>query len=61
MKAAQALALFDGLYFVTPEHIQELAAPVIAHRLVMEPQARFAGRSAPGVVEEVVKRLKVPA
>jgi MoxR-like ATPase len=61
MKAAQALALFDGLEFVLPEHIQELAAPVIAHRLVMEPQARFAGRSAPGVVEEVVKRLKVPA
>ncbi|HYG34631.1 MAG TPA: MoxR family ATPase, partial [Clostridia bacterium] len=28
MKAAQALALFDGLDFVTPEQIQELAIPV---------------------------------
>jgi len=61
MKAAQALALFDGLDFVTPEQIQELAVPVIAHRLVMEPQARFSGLTARGVVEETVKKLKVPA
>ena len=36
MNAAQALALFDGLDFVMPEQIQELAVPVIAHRVVME-------------------------
>jgi MoxR-like ATPase len=61
MKAAQALALFDGLEFVTPEQIQELAVPVIAHRLVMEPQARFSGQTARAVVEQVVKKTKVPA
>lgn len=61
MKAAKALALFDGLEFVTPEQIQELAVPVIAHRLVMEPQARFAGRTARAVVEEILKNAKVPA
>ena len=61
MKAAQALALFDGLDFVMPEQIQELAVPVIAHRLVMEPQARFSGQSAQGVAEEVVKKIRVPA
>src|SRR6185503_14295057 len=61
MKAAQALALFDGADFVAPEQIQELAVPVIAHRLVMEPQARFSGLTARGVVEDVLKKLKVPA
>jgi MoxR-like ATPase len=61
MKAAQALALFDGLDFVTPEQIQELAVPVIAHRLVMEPQARFSGLTARAVVEEAVKKMRVPA
>ena len=61
MKAAQALALFDGLEFVTPEQIQELAVPVIAHRLVMEPQARFSGQTARAVVEEILKKTKVPA
>ena len=61
MKAAQALALFDGLEFVAPEQIQELAVPVIAHRLVMDPQARFSGLTARGVVGDVVRKIKVPA
>jgi MoxR-like ATPase len=61
MKAAQALALFEELEFVMPEQIQELAVPVIAHRVVMEPQARFSGQTAQGVVEEVVKKTRVPA
>jgi MoxR-like ATPase len=61
MKIAQAEALFDGLEFVTPEQIQKLAVPVIAHRLVLEPQARFSGVTARGVVEEAVKKLRVPA
>jgi MoxR-like ATPase len=61
MKAAQALALFDGLEFVTPEQIQELAVPVMAHRIVMEPQARFTGLTSRGVVEDIVKKIKVPA
>ena len=43
MKTAQAIALFDGLDFVGPEQIQKLAVPVVAHRLVLEPQARFSG------------------
>jgi MoxR-like ATPase len=61
MKNAQAEALFDGQDFVTPEQIQKLAVPVIAHRLVLEPQARFSGVTPRGVVEEVLKKLKVPA
>jgi len=61
MKAAQALALFDSLDFVTPEQIQELAVSVIAHRLVMEPQARFSGLTARAVVEGIVKQIPVPA
>lgn len=61
MKSAQALALFDGFDFVTPEQVQELAVPVIAHRLVMEPQARFSGMTGRGVVGEILKKLPVPA
>lgn len=60
MKSAQALALFDGFDFVAPEQIQELAVPVIAHRLVMEPQARFSGMTAHAVVGEILKKLPVP-
>jgi MoxR-like ATPase len=60
MKAAQALALFDELEFVTPEHIQEIAAPIIAHRMVLDPQARFAGLTAASIIAEILKTVKVP-
>ena len=59
--AAQAVALFDGQAFVSPEHVQELAVPVIAHRLALDPQARFSGTTAVSVVEEVLKTIAVPA
>jgi MoxR-like ATPase len=61
MKIAQAEALFDNQEFVTPEQIQKLAVPVIAHRLVLEPQSRFSGVTARGVVEDALKKLPVPA
>jgi MoxR-like ATPase len=61
MKTAQAEALFDGVDFVAPEQIQKLAVAVIAHRLVLEPQARFTGITARSVVETVLKKLPVPA
>ena len=60
MKTAKALALFDGQTFVTPDHIQELAVSVIAHRLVVDPQAIFSGQTPQGIVEDILKRIKVP-
>jgi MoxR-like ATPase len=61
MKTSQALALFDGSEFVAPEHVQEIAVSVIAHRISMDPQARFSGKTAQGVVEEIMKTVPVPA
>ena len=61
MKTAQAEALFDGFDFVTPEQLQKLAVPVIAHRLVLAPPARFSGVTARSVVEDILKKLPVPA
>jgi MoxR-like ATPase len=61
MKVAQALALFDGQDFVTPDHIQELAEPVIGHRLSLEPQAKFSGLSASGIVRDILQKVPVPA
>lgn len=60
MKTSQALALCDGSPFVMPDHIQDLAVPVIAHRIVLDPQALFAGRTARDVVDEIIKRMNVP-
>jgi len=58
---AKALALFDGAEFVRPEHVQELAEPVLAHRLVLDPQAKFAGASAAALVGDIVREVRVPA
>jgi MoxR-like ATPase len=61
MKAAQALALLDGREFVTPENVQEIAVPVIAHRTMLDPQARFSGATARGIVEDILNKTPVPA
>ena len=58
---AKALALVDGGDFVRPEHVQELAETVLAHRLVLDPQAKFSGMSAASLVADVVRDVKVPA
>jgi MoxR-like ATPase len=61
IKLSQALALIDGASFVSPEHIRELAVSVLAHRLALDPQAKFAGGNAQVIVEDIVKKLPVPA
>ncbi len=61
MKTAQALALLDGREFVTPEHILEIAVPTIAHRMVIDPQARFSGTTAQMIVADIVRKVPVPA
>ena len=45
-----------------PNHLSiiELAEPVIAHRLAMEPQAKFSGLTARGVVQDVLKKVPSP-
>ncbi len=58
---AKALALFDGEEFVRPEHLQELAVATLAHRMVLDPQARFAGVSAQTLVADILREVKVPA
>ncbi len=61
MKTSQVLALFDGQECVTPDQVQEIAVPTLAHRLVLDPQAQFSGQSTRGIVEEIVKHTRVPA
>ena len=60
-RIAQALALFDGLDFVSPDQIQEAAVAALAHRLVMDSQARFSGLTPQSVVEDILKKTPVPA
>lgn len=61
MKCAQALALIDGLEFVTPDIIKELVVPVIAHRLSLEAHSAFAGLQATTLVQELVEAIAIPS
>jgi MoxR-like ATPase len=58
---AKALALADGDEFVRPAHVQEVVPAVLAHRLVLEPQAKFSGVTAASLVDELLRATPVPA
>jgi len=60
MKCAQALALIDGYDFVTPELIQELAIPVVAHRLGVDSQSKFSGTDAESVMRDIMQTIAIP-
>ncbi len=59
-RAAQALAALRGRDFVKPDDIKELAAPVLAHRLILNPEARLRGRSPADVVRALVAGVPTP-
>jgi MoxR-like ATPase len=60
MKISQALALFEGMDFVSPELIQSVAADVISHRLVLAPEAKYSGSSARQIVADLIESTPVP-
>ena len=61
VRLAQALALVQGNDFVTPDHIRDMAVSVLAHRLSLDPGAKFSGLSAQDVVGDLLKTVPVPA
>ncbi len=60
LRISQALSLLEGRDFVLPETIQSLASGVIGHRLVLEADAQYAGRTGQSLVSEIVEELAVP-
>jgi MoxR-like ATPase/DNA invertase Pin-like site-specific DNA recombinase len=60
-RLTQALALMDGEAFVTPDHVREIAVPALAHRITVESQAQFSGRTSNDVVAEALDEIALPA
>ena len=60
-RMAQGLALVEGMDFVSPDHVRTLAGPVLAHRLALDPQAKFSGTTAAGVVADILRATPAPA
>ncbi len=59
-RAAQARAFLCGRAYVTPEDLQALSEPVLAHRLVLTPQSRYGGTTTRDVVAGIVAGVDVP-
>jgi MoxR-like ATPase len=60
IRAARALALLDGSDFVNPDQLQELMAPVLAHRIIVDPQSRFSGVTSEAIVRDLIEATPVP-
>ncbi len=60
MRISQALALIDGLNYVTPDHVKEAAIAVLRHRVFLKPEAELAGSKTDNVVHEVVEKVPAP-
>ena len=59
-RASQARALLGGRSFVSPDDVQSLAAPVLAHRLMLTTQARYGGTTSAAVIAGIVTAVRVP-
>ena len=60
LRVAKARALADGRDFVLPDDVKALAVPVLAHRVILAPEARSAGLTPAEVVQEAVDGTPVP-
>jgi MoxR-like ATPase len=60
LRVAKARALSEGREYVLPDDVKAVAEPVLAHRLILGPEARAAGLGAPELVADAVERTPVP-
>ena len=60
-RACQAAAYADGRTYVIPDDAQALAAPVLAHRVVLHAKARYDGTSKEGVIHGILEDTPIPA
>jgi len=61
LRAAQVRAVADGRTFVLPEDVKVLAVAVLAHRLVLAPEAEFAGVDDRSLVRTAVAGVATPS
>ena len=61
LRVSKARALADGRDYVLPDDVQAVATAVLAHRLILGPEARANGTPPQQLVREAVERTPVPA
>src|SRR3954447_25827525 len=62
-RAVQGLALVEGRDYAIPDDVKRLAAPLFAHRIVINTRATLAPRridSGERIIEEILNQVEVP-
>ncbi len=59
-RAIKTWALSKGRTYVTPDDVSELAVPVLAHRMIVDPESEFAGVKAEDVVSRILLDIAAP-
>ena len=59
-RACQALALIKGRTFCTPDDIKQLAAPALAHRIIVTREAKTEHGVPSLIIEEILTSIEVP-
>ncbi|MEO0312825.1 MAG: hypothetical protein RL140_55 [Actinomycetota bacterium] len=59
-KLAKTWALANGRNFITPDDVKYLAGPVLAHRIVLTPDAEFDGIKPEQIVSQVLETVTPP-
>ncbi len=60
MRAAQACAALQGRNYIIPDDVQKMAVPVLAHRLIVRPEARLSGMTSERIVKSLLNSVDVP-
>ncbi|MFN2488212.1 MAG: AAA family ATPase [Actinomycetota bacterium] len=61
LRAARAGAASRGRDYVVPDDIQNLAVPVLGHRLLLSPEAQMRGATVEDVLDALLGRVPIPA
>jgi MoxR-like ATPase len=59
-RASQAHAVLRGRSYASPDDVQALAVPVLAHRVRLVAQARHGGRTEKSLIEGIVRAVEIP-
>ena len=60
LRVAKARALADGRAYLEPDDVKAVAGPVLAHRLILAPEARSSGLTGDQIIRETLDKTPVP-
>jgi MoxR-like ATPase len=60
LRVAKARALAAGRTFLEPDDVKAVAVAVLAHRLILAPEARSSGLTGEQIVQETLEKTPVP-